>query len=146
MLNQFEGMGRLVADPEVKKTNSGKEVVNFTLAIDRDYVKKGEERATDFIPCIAWEQKGKFVANNFKKGNMVAVVGQLQSNKYTDKEGKNRTSYSIQVEKVSFTGERRNSNNSSPDVSVDDKPISSDTSVPSSDGFQTMPLDDDLPF
>ena len=146
MLNQFEGMGRLVADPEVKKTNSGKEVVNFTLAIDRDYVKKGEERATDFIPCIAWEQKGKFVANNFKKGNMVAVVGQLQSNKYTDKEGKNRTSYSIQVEKVSFTGERRNSNNSSPDVSIDDKPVSSSASAPSSDGFQTMPLDDDLPF
>jgi len=150
MLNQFICMGRIVAEPEVKTTNGGKSFVNFTVAVDRDYQKAGStERATDFIPCTAWGQKGEFIARNFGKGAMIAVAGQLQSNKYTDKEGKNRTAYSIAVEKVSFTGEKRNGSNA-PNISVSDNATSTSTSAsvsaPSSDGFETLPLDDDLPF
>ncbi len=103
MINNIVLIGRLTADPILKTTTSAKYVTTFTLAVVRDYQKD----ITDFITVVAWEGRASFVANNFSKGDMIAVVGSLQSRKYTDKKGKVRSAYEVIAESVSFCGEKR---------------------------------------
>lgn len=102
MLNSVSLMGRLTADPELKKTPSGVSVVTFTLAVSRSYVAKGEERQTDFIDIVAWRNTADFICRYFKKGQMMAVDGSIQTRTYTDKEGKNRKVFEVQANNVFF--------------------------------------------
>lgn len=107
-LNHIVLMGRLTADPEVKTTTNGLAVTSFTVACDRN-VGKDRDKQSDFIPCVAWRQTAEFIGKYFSKGSLIAVEGSLQSRKYTDKEGKNRVSYEVLVDRSHFTGERRES-------------------------------------
>jgi len=107
-LNHIVLMGRLTAAPEVKTTTNGLAVTSFTVACDRN-VGKDREKQSDFIPCVAWRQTAEFIGKYFSKGSLIAVEGSLQSRKYTDKEGKNRVSYEVLVDRSHFTGERRES-------------------------------------
>lgn len=109
MINRVILMGRLVADPELKHTNSGTAVTSFRIAVDRSYVKAGEERQADFFDIVAWRQTAEFVCRNFSKGSLIAVDGQLQSRQYTTKDGQNRTVIEVVIENASFTGERKDS-------------------------------------
>lgn len=121
MLNRVILMGRLVADPELKTTNSGISVTSFRIAVDRTYVKAGEERQADFFDIVAWRQTAEFVCRNFSKGSLIAVDGQLQSRNYQTKEGQNRTAIEVVADNVSFTGERRDTQpqyGNEPQVSV----------------------------
>ena len=79
MLNRVILMGRLVADPELKTTNTGISVTSFRIAVDRSYVKQGEERQADFFDIVAWRNSAEFVCRNFSKGSLIAIDGQLQS-------------------------------------------------------------------
>lgn len=99
MLNKIVVMGRLVKDPDLRATASGKPVANFTLAVERDREVNGE-RATDFIDCVAWNGTAEFVSKYFSKGSMAVVAGRFQSRKYTDKDGNNRTAWEIVAENV----------------------------------------------
>lgn len=105
MLNQITIHGRLTKDPELRKTQAGKSVTSFNVAVDRDYQKDGKKEA-DFIDCSAWEQKADFVKNHFTKGQEILVSGRLQSRKWKDKDGKDRISWEIQVERVDFCGSK----------------------------------------
>lgn len=107
MLNRVILMGRLVADPELKTTNTGISVTSFRIAVDRSYVKAGAERETDFFDIVAWRSSAEFVCRNFSKGSLIAVDGQLQSRQYQTKDGQNRTAIEVVADNVSFTGERR---------------------------------------
>ena len=107
MINRVILMGRLVADPELKTTNTGVSVTSFRIAVDRSYVKQGEERQADFIDIVAWRATAEFVCRNFSKGSLIALDGQLQSRQYQTKDGQNRTAIEVVAENVSFTGERR---------------------------------------
>jgi len=109
MINQVTLMGRLVADPEMRTTTSGLSVVSFRVVVDRDYQKQGEERQADFIPCVAWRQTADFVGKYFRKGQMIAVIGSLQSRNYEDKTGAKRVAYEVMVDKVSFCGSKSES-------------------------------------
>jgi single-strand DNA-binding protein len=100
-------MGRLTADPELRTTNNGTSVTSFTVAVDRDYVKQGEERQTDFINVVVWRQAAEFVSRNFSKGSMISVQGSIQTRNYEDKHGNKRVAVEIIADKVSFTGEKR---------------------------------------
>ena len=108
MLNVVAIMGRLVATPELKTTNTGTNVCSFTVAIDRNYASNGE-RPTDFINVTAWRQTAKFVCDYFRKGQMIAVNGSLQSRQYTDKDGNKRTAYEVVADNVSFCGSKSES-------------------------------------
>ena len=102
-LNRIIVMGRLTKDPELRHTNSGVAVANFTLAVDRDFKDKTTgERETDFIDCVAWYQTGEFVHRYFTKGRMAVVDGRLQNRKWTDKEGNKRIAAEIVVDNVYF--------------------------------------------
>lgn len=98
-------MGRLTADPELKTTNSGLSVTRFTVAVDRQYQKDKEKKA-DFINVVAWRQTAEFVSRYFSKGSMIAVQGSIQTRKYTDRNGNNRTSFEIVADNVSFCGSK----------------------------------------
>lgn len=109
MINRIVLMGRLTADPEYRQTPNGIAVATFSIAVDRSFASKGQERQTDFIPCVAWRQTADFVSRYFQKGSMIAVDGSLQTRKYTDKQGNNRTAFEVVIDQVSFTGSKAES-------------------------------------
>lgn len=103
MLNHITIMGRLTRDPELRHTDSGTAVANFTLAVDRDFAdKQSGEKETDFIECVAWRQTGEFVSKYFSKGRMAVVSGRLQVRKWKNKEGENRYTTEILADNVYF--------------------------------------------
>ena len=102
MLNFICVMGRLTRDVELRRTNSGKPVASFTVAVDRDYAPDGQERETDFIDCVAWNGTAEFVDKYFNKGSMIVVHGRLQIRNWTDKEGNKRRSAEILASNVYF--------------------------------------------
>ena len=158
MINRVVLMGRLVADPELKTTNTGISVTSFRIAVDRSYVKAGAERQADFFDIVAWRSSAEFVCRNFSKGSLIAVDGQLQSRQYQTKDGQNRTAIEVVADNVSFTGERRDQASAYGGYARGDYGSQMPQAAPaapaqpaayssgSADDFQVMPLDDDLPF
>lgn len=108
MLNQIFIMGRLARDPEVRHTQSGVTVCSFTLAVDRDIKdKQTGERKTDWIPVTAWRGTGELVSRYLHKGDSIVVVGRLEIQEWTDKQGNKRTTPNVSAENVYFPGGRR---------------------------------------
>lgn len=105
-LNHIVAMGRMAKNPEVKQTQSGVSVCNFTIACDRDF-KNGDEKITDWIDCVAWRNTADFLGKYVTKGRNIVVSGSLQSRKWEDKEGNKRTSWEIQVQNVYFADSKR---------------------------------------
>lgn len=154
MLNIAVLMGRLVADPELRHTPNGIAVTTFTIAVDRGYAKAGTERQADFIDIVAWRGTAEFVCKYFRKGQMIAVEGSIQTRSYTDRDGNKRKAFEIQANNVSFTESKRSSdggnygggsynNNSYSKPAAEPAPAyaSGDTG-----DFEEIPMDDDLPF
>ena len=94
-------MGRLTQDPELRYTQNNTPVATFSLAIDRSY-SRGQERQTDFIDIVAWRRNAEFVSQWFTKGMMAVVVGSIQSRRWQDKNGNNRTSIEVVADEVQF--------------------------------------------
>ena len=108
MLNKAILMGRLVRDPEMRRTQSNTAVASFTLAIDRDRRDQSGQRQTDFIDCVAWGRQAEFVCQWFTKGMMAIVCGRIQSRNWEDKNGNTRTSIEVNCDEISF-GETKKS-------------------------------------
>lgn len=106
MLNSVNIMGRLTADPELRRTASGIACVSFTLAVDRNYKSDGE-RETDFINCVAWRSTAEFISKYFAKGRMAIVNGRLHVRKWTDKNGNNRYLTDVVAENVYFGASKK---------------------------------------
>ena len=144
MLNCAVIMGRLTADPELRQTPNGVSVTRFTVAVDRGYVKQGEERKADFINVIAWRQTAEFVSRYFSKGSMIAVQGAIQTGSY-EKDGIKRSTFEIVADNVSFCGSKAESGtNGVPRAAA--TPAAPSFSNGSADDFAAMADDDDLPF
>ena len=109
--------GRLTASPELKTTTNGISVCQFCIAVDRAY-KKGEEKETDFLNIVAWRQTAEFVSKWFTKGNLIGIEGSIQTRKYTDKDGNNRTAFEIVANNVHFVESKK-----SADVNVGVDPL-----------------------
>ena len=108
MLNVVAIMGRLVADPELRTTQSGINVVSFRIACDRNFARQGEQRQADFIDIVAWRQQAEFVSKYFQKGSLIAIEGSLQTRQYQDKNGNNRTAVEVVANNISFAGHKSN--------------------------------------
>lgn len=96
--------GRLCAAPELRRTNSGTAVASFTLAWSEKF--KDTERKL-FLPCVAWANNGEFVSKFFGKGDEAVVEGILSSRKWQDKNGNNRETIELTVDRVHFCGGKR---------------------------------------
>lgn len=119
MLNHISIAGRLTKDVELRRTNSGKAVASFTLAVDRDFGQNGQKE-TDFIECTAWGSTGEFVSKYFSKGKMAIVSGRLQIRKWEDKNGNKRTSPEVVADNVYFC-EKKDSNAPAADFGIIDE-------------------------
>lgn len=155
MLNVAVVMGRLVADPELLHTPSDVAVTSFTLAVDRSYVKSGTERQADFIDVVAWRSTADFVCKYFRKGQMMAVHGSIQTRTYTDKDGNKRKATEIVANDVNFADSKRsdNGNNYGSNSAAGNemqRPAYSEPAPTYSSGnsgdFEEIIGDDDLPF
>ena len=107
MLNKAVLMGRLTRDPELRYTQSNIPVVTFSIAVDRNYSNNGGDRQTDFIDIVAWRRTAEFVSQWFTKGQMIVVVGSIQSRRWQDKNGNNRTSIEVVADEVQFGESKR---------------------------------------
>lgn len=105
MLNKVILMGRITRDLELRQTPQGTAVLTFTIAVDRSYARQGEERQADFITCVAWDKRAEFISRYFNKGRMIAIVGNLRSRTYDDKNGTKHYVTEVYVDEASFTGE-----------------------------------------
>lgn len=129
--------GRLTTDAELKTTPSGISVTNFNIAVDRR-AKAGEERQVDFIPVVAWRQTAEFITKYFRKGSMIGIEGSIQTRKYTDKDGNNRTAFEVIANNVQFLESKKAESEPDPMQSFANK----------LNEFEDLgtAADDDLPF
>lgn len=135
MLNHIVLMGRLTADPMLRRTGSGTAVAEFTLAVDRDYGKdSGKE--TDFITIVAWRGTAEFVSKYFSKGQMAVVSGRLQIRRWDDKDGKKQSKAEVVAENVYFGEAKR----AGADQSQGFYPVADDAGLPWGDDSDELPM------
>lgn len=107
MLNRITVMGRLVRDPELRRTQNNIPVCSFSVACDRDVKDKATgERSTDFIDIVAWRSTAEFVSKYLSKGRMAVIDGRLQLRDWTDREGNKRRSAEVYADNVYFGDSR----------------------------------------
>lgn len=130
MINQVVLMGRLVRDPELRHTGTGTPVVSFTMAVDSGY---GENKQTNFISCIAWNKTAEFVSEHFVKGQMMIVLGRIQTRTWEGQDGKKKYVTEVVAHEVKFgEGKRERQEQAAPKAQ--------------GEGFAEVYDDDDLPF
>ena len=106
MFNLVVLSGRLTTDPELKTTQNGISVCSFAIAVERRH-KQGEEKQADFINVVAWRSSAEFICKYFKKGSMIGIEGSIQTRKYQDRDGNNRTAFEVVVNNVQFIDSKR---------------------------------------
>lgn len=107
-MNNVSLIGRLTGTPELKRTQSGLAYTRFSIAVDRPFVKQGEERQTDFINIVAWGKTAEFVCKYFEKGRRMALTGRIQTGSYTDSNGGKRYTTDVVAENVEFCDNKGN--------------------------------------
>ena len=145
-MNKAILMGRLTRDPEVRysHTDSTMVIARFSLAVDRRYKKPGDETTADFFNCTAFGKQAEFVEKYLKKGTKIVVIGRIQNDNYTNKDGQKVYSVQILVEEMEFAESKaaagqgeQTGNNTPPEMGE-----------PDYNGFMNIPdgIDSSLPF
>lgn len=140
-MNKAILMGRLTRDPEGRMSQSGVPVTSFSLAVDRGYQKDGD-RQTDFINCVAFNHTADFIKKYFVKGQLMLVVGSIQTRTWEGQDGRKNYATEVIVNEAHFTGDRRGDNNTANTMNNQ----ASGMSRPDSDGFLESVDDSELPF
>lgn len=156
-MNKVIIMGRLAADPELKRTQSDIAVVRFTVAVSR--YSKDNSNQTDWIDCVAWRSTAEFVSRYFSKGKQILVEGSIKTGSYEDKNGQKRKTTDVLVDRVEFCGDKGSGNSNdggggfsnaygaAPGSSNDPfNNMSTSFESGSDDDFAIIASDDDLPF
>lgn len=134
-LNKIMLIGRLTRDPELRYTQQGNAVANFSLAVDRTFKNQQGETETDFIKVVVWRKLAETIGKFLKKGSLVFVEGSLQLNKYEDANNVKRTSAEVMASTIQFLDKKGKSDNAPETASSE---------------FDHMPVDDfttdDIPF
>ena len=113
-MNKVILMGRLTRDPEIRYTQTNNTVVaSFSLAVNRRFVRQGEERQADFINIVAWSKLGEFCGKYFKKGQQVGIIGRIQTRTWDDDQGVKHYVTEVVAEEVYFADSRRDGDGSS---------------------------------
>lgn len=136
-MNKVVLMGRLTKDPDVKYTQTGKVVTQFTLAVDRPFKDAQGNKETDFIPVVLWGKAAELVGNSCQKGHRLIVEGRIQIRNYEAKDGSKRWVTEIIANSVEFI--ERKASGGGAAASAGDK-----------GGFETfgtaVPFDEAIPF
>jgi single-strand DNA-binding protein len=164
MINRVILVGRLTRDPQLRKTNSGKSVASFTLAVDRRFARNNgngqeQQQQADFISCVAWDKTADFMQQYTHKGSLLGVEGRIQTRNYDDPNVPGRKVYVTEVvcEQVTFL-EPKSASESRQNAVGTQQPAGNayypdepayDGSAAASNGQDTPTLNissDDLPF
>lgn len=154
MLNHVVEMGRLTADPELKQTPTGVKLVNFSIAVERNYAAENGKREVDFFEVVAWRSTAEFIARNFRKGRLIIVDGSLENQRWKDQDGNNRVTTKIRAEQAYFAGdyEKRETFQQQEPAQTYAPPAQApqqaqQTRIPNTPPqFETLQDDEDLPF
>ncbi len=138
-LNKVMLIGRLAADPELRRTQSDLAVTSFSVAVNRRYNKDQAQQAVDFIDVVAWRNQAEFVTKYFKKGSAIFVSGSLQVRPWKDKDGNNRRAVEVVADDIQFVDSKKDSG-AAPAAAAP----SFSTGAPSD--FEEMTGEDELPF
>ena len=138
-MNKSILMGRLTRDPEVRysQTDSSMAIARFSLAVDRRFKKQGDEVTADFFNCTAFGKQAEFVEKYLKQGTKMVVIGRIQNDNYTNKDGQKVYSVQIMVEEIEFAESK-----------AAGQGAQNNDSMPPGDGFMNIPdgIDNQLPF
>ncbi len=149
MVNRVILVGRLTKDPELRRTQSGKSVASFTVAVNRRY---GQQDQADFINCVAWEKTADFLSQYAKKGAMVSVEGRISTRNYDDvSTGKKVYVTEVVSDNIQLLESRSSSTQRPASNSFDSTSgFQPDNNNYNEDDFSTGPIldisSDDLPF
>lgn len=162
MYNKVILLGRITQDLELKTTPGGVSVLSFSIAVDRRYQVKGEERKSDFFNCVAWRNEAEFISRYWTKGRPILVEGELQTRSYVDKNGVTRYVTEIVVDRATFTGDSRPQNQNTgnagysqnygtpppahPAQQTNAATTAANGSYTANDFVETTSTDDDYPF
>ena len=144
MLNHIIAIGRLVRDPELRRTGSNIAVASFTIACDRDRAPEGQEKETDFIDCVAWGTTAEIVSKYFTKGRMAVASGRLQIRDWTDKEGNKRKAAELVADSVYFGDSKKEADSSA--APQNDRPYTETAPAAAADFAMLEGDDAELPF
>lgn len=161
MYNKVILLGRITQDLELKTTPSGVSVLSFSIAVDRRFQAKGEEKKADFFNCVAWRNDAEFISRYWSKGRPILIEGELQNRSYVDKNGVTRYVTEVIVDRASFTGDSRQNNGGyqqntgypepppvaqHPAAATNQAPTAQNGSYTAQDFVETTTTDDDYPF
>ena len=155
-MNKAILIGRLTRDPELRTTPTGRNVCQFSIAVNRTYTSASGEREADFINCVVWDKQAENLARYQKKGNQIAVDGRIQTRNYDDNNGRKVYVTEVLVNNVSFldakgTSNTGNSFSSLPEPPMQEEPERVETVSMEKDPFEAFGdsieiSDNDLPF
>ena len=141
-MNKAILIGRLTKDPELRSTSTGRNVCQFSVAVNRTYTNTNGEREADFINCVVWDKQAENLAKYQKKGNQIAVEGRIQTRNYDDKDGKKVYVTEILASNISFL-DAKNANVGGNTISNLPEPPMNDEK--DRDSLETVSIDTD-PF
>ncbi len=139
-MNKTILLGRLTKDPDIRFSQStNTKVAVFTLAVNRKYVKQGEERQADFISIVAYSKLADFIETHLKQGIQICVSGRIQTRNYEDSNGNKRYVTEVIAEEIDFADSFKNNK----EIEEDKNDTVKETSTNENEEFTS---DDDLPF
>ena len=155
-MNKAILIGRLTKDPELRTTPTGRNVCQFSIAVNRTYTNASGEREADFINCVVWDKQAENLARYQKKGNQIAVDGRIQTRNYDDNNGRKVYVTEVLVNNISFLdakgiGNAGNSFGNLPEPPMQEEPERVETVSIEKDPFEAFGdsieiSDNDLPF
>ena len=143
-MNKVIEIGRLTADPELRQTQNGNMVTQFTVAVNRPY-KKDREQEADFISCVAWSGTAEFISKYFSKGDPIVIEGALRTRSYDDRRYPDVKHYvtEVLVDKVEFAPSSKEKSSGYKPAPAPQPPASA---VGDLSDFEEVISDSDLPF
>lgn len=149
-MNKIEIIGRLTADPEIRKNSTDVAYTRFTVAVNRNFLNADGERDADFISCVAWREKADLICKYFSKGSQIGIDGRLQTGSYEKEDGTRAYTADVIVENITFLDKKKDGR---PEPELAEPTVQEDntnTEVendPFKDFGESVEIDDnDLPF
>ena len=149
-INRVVLVGRLTADPELRKTQGGTSIASFSLANNRSFGSGGDKKEqVSFFSCVAWGKPGEVIAEHAKKGQMLSIDGRLQQRSWQDKDGGKRSTVEIVVENFQFLSQKKEGGGASTSPPDSSAQYEEPEYIPPSRGASSGPShfsDEDIPF
>lgn len=146
-MNKVILMGRLARDPELRTTQSGRQMARMTIAVDRRISRANAQpgqQTADFIGLVAWERTAEFAEKYLNKGSQILVEGRIQTGSYEAQDGTKRYTTDVIVERIEFAGSRSQGSPDGGFAPRNSTPAGSSLAAPS---FDNAPIaDEDIPF